>query len=393
MLRETMRRHGVTLAAVIAISPSTLHAQNAAPILVNPAYNDRLQNAPDSVKAELKALEAEGKEKGWTFSVGYTGVFDIPLDVLAGIKIPENISEIAEKQNCFAKEAADLLRSVEGSMPASAACSPAAASFDWRHFGKVTPVKMQKLEGRECRSCWAFSALSAYESSYLIKNSLVIDVSEQHVLNCAGIGNCIDGGFPADVFRWISGNAVTDETVLPYHAADEPCPTFVPAHYQAENWNFVRMEDGLFPPLNQLKRQIPPVRQLKQAICDHGPISVLIAATPALKAHTGGNIFNESDTRPTDHAVTLIGWDDANSAWIVKNSWGTQWGDEGYALIRYESNGIGDRAVWVDAVSPAVASSPDISAKLAELHKKYDIPLVGELNLSRSLKVPPAPIP
>jgi cathepsin L len=97
---------------------------------------------------------------------------------------------------------------------------------------------------------------------------------------------------------------------------------------------------------------VPSQSVLKQALCDHGPISIAIYASPALQMHGGGNaVFNEQNNGNTiNHAILLIGWSDAKQAWLIKNSWGTGWGDSGYAWIHYNSNRVGSYPVY--AVAP-----------------------------------------
>ena len=112
---------------------------------------------------------------------------------------------------------------------------------------------------------------------------------------------------------------------------------------------------------------IPSVPQLKQAICDHGPISVAVYATPAFIAYTHG-VFNEVNTATINHAVMLTGWDEKTGAWHLKNSWSTGWGQSGYMWIRYNSNNVGFAAAWVQA-----AHNRYIVSGLRELAEKYNI--------------------
>src|SRR5262249_19976869 len=73
----------------------------------------------------------------------------------------------------------------------------------------------------------------------------------------------------------------------------------------------------------------------------------LFSETPAFKNYKGGVV--RGPARPTDHALLLVGWDDGRRAWKVKNSWGTDWGIEGFAWVGYGSFGIGDQAAWIEA--------------------------------------------
>jgi cathepsin L len=77
-------------------------------------------------------------------------------------------------------------------------------------------------------------------------------------------------------------------------------------------------------------------------------LAVAVRVTSAFQHYTGG-VFNERDGGNVNHGVTLIGWDDNKQAWLIKNSWGTGWGEDGYMWINYNSNSIGYRAAWVQA--------------------------------------------
>jgi len=92
------------------------------------------------------------------------------------------------------------------------------------------------------------------------------------------------------------------------------------------------------------------VDKLKQALCRYGPLAVAVRATRLFQAYKSG-VFNERDTGKVNHGVTLIGWDDNKEAWLIKNSWGTGWGEKGYMWIVYYSNSIGYGASWVEAKS------------------------------------------
>jgi len=83
---------------------------------------------------------------------------------------------------------------------------------------------------------------------------------------------------------------------------------------------------------------------------DHGPVTVAVRSTSAFQAYNGG-IFNSCSTGPVNHAVVIVGWDDAqgaNGVWIIRNSWGTGWGEAGYMRIAYGCSSIGYAACYVD---------------------------------------------
>ena len=352
------------------ITKSPLKPFDVNDLLVAPVYNERLQSASPEIKGVLESLQKESAGKTWTFSVGYTKAMDVPLEKLTGTRIPDNFLEIAKIQDDFSQNALKFI----GEAPAPTACSPGTVRFDWRNLGKVTAVRDQ----RSCGSCWAFGAMAAYEGNYSIRNNGAIDASEQHVLSCATYANGSDagscgGGWYDPVFNWMLTNGVVDETILPYAAADNACPINTVGTYRAVNWGFVTA-----------KSAIPTVEQIKNSICAHGPVVVAVNATPAFQAYTGG-VFNEGSKGPINHAVALVGWDDDKGAWLMKNSWSTFWGDNGYMWIRYGTNSIGYAAAWVEAKRPAITLTP----MLIELIKNHTHVKPEEFKPFSDIKIAP----
>ena len=316
-------------------------------------YVQREQTAPAQIKSTLSSLREQITSKNLTFTVGYTKALDKKLETLAGTRAPENLASLAQKQNEVAakflqtdQEARDaFLKTHPGILPELnywkliVPCT-AYSAFDWRRNGKVTGVRDQ--DG--CGSCWAFGALGAYEGSYLIRNNVAIDASEQHVLNCSASGSC-GGGWYAGVFDYLIKTGTAREVDDPYTANDKPCKTGVATPYRAVAWAYVKPDAST-----------PSVAELKAALCEHGPLAVAVYASPLFQAYTGG-VFNENNnSNGINHAVTLIGWDDAKGAWLIKNSWGPFWGEtggfgteRGYIWIAYGSNNIGYGAAWVQA--------------------------------------------
>lgn len=304
-------------------------------------YTVRLAKAPERIQKDLVKLTQQAQERKWTFAVSYTSAMDIPLEKLAATRIPEDFLKSAERQNQFAAEALALdekSAADANAMPQAPACAANSAAFDWAAQGKVTPIKDQK----SCGSCWAFAAMGAFETSWYIRNNKVVDASEQHVLDCAvgsngqDAGSC-GGGWYDPVFQWMIVKGATKESALPYTAVQGTCNTSLAAKYSAVAWGFVTV-----------KNSIPTVDELKAAICKYGAIAVAVNATPAFQAYAGG-VFNEDSNGSINHAVVLTGWDDQRGAWRLRNSWGPNWGEQGYMWIKYNSNKIGYAAEWVRA--------------------------------------------
>ena len=350
----------VSLAAglVVGLTAEPAHAQRVQvqpriDMRIHRRYQLRLQRATPQMKARIAALERVRLARRWSFRVGYTRAMDRPLSRLAGTRVPRGWRVRAVRQNAFAREALRLdfeaMRKAK-LRPIRLGCSPRARSFNWAMRGKVTAVKNQG----GCGSCWAFGAMGAYESSYRIRNNISLDASEQHVVSCAGAGSCA-GGWYDPVFQWMIGNGNTSEAVVPYTASNGSCNTGLGTPFRAVAWGFVTV-----------KADTPSVAQIKAALCQRGPIVVAVRATPAFQGYTTG-LFNEGAAGQINHAILIVGWDDQQSAWRIKNSWGTGWGENGYMWIRYNTNRVGYAAAWVRAKRRGYL----VSAKLLALVRRY----------------------
>ena len=347
----------LNLALLVGVSLSLTAAAQAPPtreVIRSPRvaafYADREKNIPPNVRARLESLRAElAKTPAASFTIGYTTALDRPLEQLAGTRIPGDAIEKSFRQNQLAAEALriDAADAERYKIPRPApACQASTAAFDWRALKKVTRIKDQG----GCGSCWDFAAMAAYESAYLIRNLLTIDASEQHALDCANAGSCM-GGWYGPVWGWMHNTKLATGQQLPYSAAAQSCPTSIAGNYLTVAWGFVTTQNAT-----------PPVADLKQALCDHGPLAVAMQATPLFQAYTGG-VFNQPGIFGINHAVTIVGWDDSTQSWIVKNSWGTGWGEQGYFRIHYGSNSIGYAAAWVEAPSARYPFNPKILAQ------------------------------
>jgi C1A family cysteine protease len=324
----------LSLLALVGFAATTFAQQTEIP----QAFRNREASAPQRVRDELARLRTRAHDEKWTFEVSYTDAIDIPLQVLTGLKPPSNLLDRAKRQNQRARQLQD-----REAAPAHA--DPNAANFDWRKQGKVTPIRNQN----SCGSCWAFSTAGPFESAWAIRNNAMIDTSEQDLLSCSGVGSCAGGWWAYD---YIIASGIAKEPDYPYNASDTPCEDPVQRPFHVASWGYVN--DSVY---------IPAVNEIKAALCQYGPLSVAVRATPAFKAYVGG-VFNETDAGQVNHGVTLIGWDNSRNAWLIKNSWGTNWGSEcdfgnerGYMWIKYNSNSIGYMPAWCTSASAATQAA------------------------------------
>lgn len=350
MNKSRLLKSFILLSLVVLFLSTTVFPQRKVQIQQKVDYKLREKNAPPQIKTKLTSLRSNIAEKKLTFTVGYTLALDRNLENLTGDIIPNNLAERAKVVNEQASELLKLDLEAEKNFiklnprkipKLRVSCISSLRAFDWRRSGKVTGVRDQMA----CGSCWSFAVIGALESSYMIRNNSTTDESEQYILANSGAGSCAGGNRQlANSFLVSTGTAL--ETVVPYTASSGPANPGVATPYEAVATGFVN--DSV---------QNPSVAELKQAMCEYGPLSVSVNATPLFQAYTGG-VFNEMANSSTNHAVLLIGWDDTKGAWLIKNSWGNGWGttagygtEKGYMWIAYNSNRIGRWAQWIKAKS------------------------------------------
>ncbi|MCK4412848.1 MAG: hypothetical protein KAY32_04830 [Candidatus Eisenbacteria sp.] len=210
------------------------------------------------------------------------------------------------------------------------------AGWDWKEQGAVTPARAQG----ECGSCWAFAAAGALEARLSIYDHRITDLSEQHAIDCNPDSYGCDGGWMTSAYRlWRDVGAVA-EGDAPYAAEDaRPCP------------------GDEFPILATVRDwvSIPASREaLKRAILG-GPVAVAMHVYADFQYYRSG-VYEHAGSDPINHAVLLIGWDDARAAWIIKNSWGTGWGKAGCAYVHYDCCRLGTYAhrIAIPAGDPLV---------------------------------------
>ncbi|AUL78605.3 cathepsin Llike cysteine protease [Tupanvirus deep ocean] len=218
---------------------------------------------------------------------------------------------------------------------------------NWTEKGVVTEVKNQY----QCGSCWAFSTTGAVESMHAIKTGKLISLSEENLIDCTfDYGNLgCSGGLPSQALDYIIANKGIDtEESYPLFSVtmfdcmiQEMCPCYfnrstVGATIDGYNHIISGNETNL-----------------QYVLASTGPVSVAIDATQSLQFYKSG-VFSDTNCSSSDlnHAVLAVGYGSTNNGqeyYIVKNSWGIDWGSNGYFLLaRNQKNmcGIATEAVY-----------------------------------------------
>lgn len=214
-----------------------------------------------------------------------------------------------------------------------------ADGVDWRTKNAVTPVKNQE----QCGSCWAFSTTGSTEGAVAIATGTLTSLSEQQLVDCSkaeGNHGC-QGGLMDYGFKYIIKNGGIDtEKDYPYTAKNGVCNSAKANKHVSEIKSFqdVRSDDE---------------SQLGKAVTQQ-PISVAIEADQTAFQHYRSGVFDSTCGTKLDHGVLIVGY--TSEAWIVKNSWGATWGEQGYIRMK---RGVSSKGICGIAMQPSFPIAGD----------------------------------
>ena len=202
-------------------------------------------------------------------------------------------------------------------------------AFDWREKGYVSPVKDQG----SCGSCWAFSTVANLEGQYYKGKGKMVTFSEQMLVDCDTYDSACNGGLMENTFTWLKENGgIMTDADYPYVGYKQSC--------KSDPSKYVDMTITGYKKLGSSSSTWDPVdeEEIKEFLYETGPLAVALNANP-LQTYSSGILDKTSSQCPIsgmNHAVTMVGYgsESGKDYWIIKNSWGKSWGEDGYFRIR-----------------------------------------------------------
>jgi cathepsin L len=273
-------------------------------------HHDEFQKKYGTFKANLDFIDAHNADTTKTHKVALNQFADLSVEEFSRIYLGT-------------RKTFESVPTVQSARP------DAPASKDWRQEGVVTPIKNQQ----QCGSCWSFSTTGSTEGCHALKHgrNALVGLSEQNLMDCStsyGNQGC-NGGLMTQAMQYIIANGGIDtEASYPYTAEDGTSCQYTAANRGAGLKSFTNVKQG---DENDLLNK-----------ANSGPVSVAIDASHSSFQFYSSGVYNEPacSTSQLDHGVLVAGWGVSGSTdyWLVKNSWGTSWGQAGYIWMSRNAN-------------------------------------------------------
>ena len=290
------------LSKILAVTAFILLAQSAFSLTINDIN---------------KAIDA----KGANWKAGKTSVWSIPIE---GKMEMMGAPSVQEKEFAF-----HVPKNGSKDIP---------SKLDWRNKNGMNYMSPVTNQGR-CGSCVAFAAVGVLEGQINASNGwpgLNMDFSEQQLFGCGG-GSCNRGWYPGSAASYLKKNGVVDEACLPYTSGSTGENVSCSAACSNASSRKTRilsyqMVGGWFSSDSDVMKAL-----------QDGPLLGTMTVYEDFIAYTGGVYEHVTGGRLGGHAITLVGYDNVENYWIVRNSWGANWGEGGYFRIRMgDSSGVGN---------------------------------------------------
>jgi C1A family cysteine protease len=328
----------IAAGAFFTIRPKIIEKSEAAEEIVSAMATYSLsREEAEKITAEIN--EIKKTDPSWT-----PGITDIAIKVMRdpnyfiGLtpSTEEELKEIKKVSKEFKVGAAEVINKISTTLP---------AYFSWlnRH-GKnyTTPVRDQG----GCGSCWAFGSVAAIEgefNAYYNRPNQSLDLSEQDILDCSRGGGCAGGNpwatfcqarrEPCAIYRNQTVRGIVAESCQPYLAINKSCITTDRCQGKNIDENLYKITDLGDIYMNEANTFR---NQVKEAIMNYGPVSTAITVYEDFFNYTGGIYEHKTDKRVGGHEISIVGWGVENGTeyFIIKNSWGTNWGEKGFGRIK-----------------------------------------------------------
>lgn len=264
-------------------------------------------------QAGLEDVRGYIAENGYSWVADHTAISDLPPEdrqSLLGLRVPEDYEDILQEIRNRP------LPQVPMDLP---------YTFDWTDSGAVSPVRNQR-----CGDCWAQCSVAAMESQLLIYDDDATRLSVQQVIDCNYGSSSCNGGWWDDVYNVYMAVGAVKQACYPYRMG-------VDGNCDQDTCDVVAHLDGY-------EFIDTSLESIKSYVMNYGPIAVGMSVYSDFMYYSGG-CYETSQSGNINHGVLIVGWDDYKcggaGAWHIKNSWGTGWGEQGYAWMKYGTADIG----------------------------------------------------
>ena len=305
----------------------------------------------------IEEIRGKIEHNGYNFTVDHNWVYDMPTEAKETFfrrRLP-----LSPRDDHFSDEIGPLAAvHLDRQLP---------SSFDWRNHNGHSCIGPIRDQG-SCGSCYAFAACAAAEGTYNWANGLYdancVDFSESYIIWCLGrlleynshFFGCWGADYDYYELEALTVKGITSESDFPYTTSDPgSCTHWENPTTTFQSWHRITCND---------------IEAIKTAIMTYGVVDAAVFVTSAFQAYES-RVYEDSNTScssdpcyytPTNHAIALVGWDDnppegGGGCWILRNSWGTEWGEFGYMRIRYTSALVACEATYlVYALAPIITT-------------------------------------
>lgn len=310
---------------------------------------------------KLESLQSQISKKGYDWvaaETSFSALSTAEQTQALGLSVTDAELEATAK----AVRAVESLQKAVSASFADAFAAPAA--IDWRNNGGdyTTPIKDQQ----SCGSCVSFATIATIESRMNIacKNpNLDPNYSEAFLFYC-GCGNCCGTGWNfAPALDFCKNTGVAQDSAFPYTPANQPCKAGVTPAFKITSW-----------------ASVLSIADRKNTIAAKGPVVAGMEVYEDFSFYHTGVYKHTTGAFRGYHAVSVVGYDDNLQCWIVKNSWGSGWGDNGFFKIAYGDCKIDSSFAFYDVTLSC--APPPITPCLQYVSGLRQVLLLARTNLA-----------